>query len=153
VGPAVARICAATSVPRTPSSPPSLFLFTNGIWPGKVILYFSANLFTPSFSQMYYFISLYFSLVKELHFLHTPITGEFITPLPHSYHLHVLLTVLFSVCPLRPGPWFHFPQKLQGRIGRGMDRGGAIAYAPWIWRWIMLAIRMTPETIFNRVNL
>lgn len=45
------------------------------------------------------------------------------------------------------------PKQIAKHIHRAMDRGGAIVYGPAIWRWIMLAIRLTPEPIFNRVNL
>lgn len=54
---------------------------------------------------------------------------------------------------VRKGPLLASPQQIARSIRRAMDRGGAITYAPWIWRWIMLAIRVTPEPIFNRVNL
>ena len=54
---------------------------------------------------------------------------------------------------VRRGPLLASPQQIAKSIRHAMDRGGAIVYAPWFWRWIMLAIRMTPEAIFNRVNL
>jgi decaprenylphospho-beta-D-erythro-pentofuranosid-2-ulose 2-reductase len=40
-----------------------------------------------------------------------------------------------------------------GRGGRAADRGGPVVYAPWFWRWIMLAIRILPAAIFNRLDI
>ena len=34
-----------------------------------------------------------------------------------------------------------------------LDRGSAVAYIPWFWRWIMLVIRSVPSFIFNRMKL
>lgn len=45
------------------------------------------------------------------------------------------------------------PEGVAKAIRKAMDRGGSIVYAPFFWRWIMLAIRMTPQPIFNKVNL
>lgn len=43
------------------------------------------------------------------------------------------------------------------RVARGIDRairgGRSTAYVPWIWRWIMLVIRLIPEPIFIRMTL
>ncbi len=51
------------------------------------------------------------------------------------------------------GPLWAEPEAVAGSIVRAMDRGGPIVYAPWFWRWIMLAVRMTPAPIFNKINL
>jgi len=43
------------------------------------------------------------------------------------------------------------------RIGRSiyflMLSPRPVAYLPWYWRWIMLAVRQIPEPIFSRLNL
>ncbi|MEX0644335.1 MAG: SDR family NAD(P)-dependent oxidoreductase [Parvularculaceae bacterium] len=51
------------------------------------------------------------------------------------------------------GPLWAEPEAVAGSIVRAMDRGGPIVYAPWFWQWIMLAVRLTPAPIFNKVNL
>lgn len=42
-------------------------------------------------------------------------------------------------------------------VGRGvylaMLRPRDVAYIPWFWRWIMLVIRMIPESIFKKLKL
>ncbi len=51
------------------------------------------------------------------------------------------------------GPLWAEPEVAAESIIRAMQKGGPISYAPWFWRWIMLAIRLTPTPIFNKVNL
>lgn len=51
------------------------------------------------------------------------------------------------------GPLWAKPEGIAKTIRKAMDGGGPIIYAPFFWRWIMLAIRMTPQPIFNKVNL
>jgi len=38
------------------------------------------------------------------------------------------------------------------RVIRAIDRGDSVVYAPAIWRWIMLAIRLLPRFIMRRSN-
>lgn len=38
-------------------------------------------------------------------------------------------------------------------IRRAMERRQPIVYAPWFWRFVMLAIRATPSRLFDRVNI
>lgn len=51
------------------------------------------------------------------------------------------------------GPLWASADAAAEAIIRSMTRGGPIVYAPWFWRWIMLAVRVTPAAIFNKVNL
>ncbi|MDX2235634.1 MAG: SDR family NAD(P)-dependent oxidoreductase [Hyphomonadaceae bacterium] len=51
------------------------------------------------------------------------------------------------------GPLWATPAQAGAAIVKAMESGGAIVYAPWFWRWIMLAVRATPEVVFNKVNL
>ena len=53
----------------------------------------------------------------------------------------------------RSGPLWAEPETAAQTIFRAADRGGPIIYAPWFWRWVMLAIRMTPAALFNKVNI
>lgn len=52
------------------------------------------------------------------------------------------------------GPLWATPDDIGALVARVVGgSGGATVYGPWFWRWIMLAIRMTPTPIFNKVNL
>jgi len=35
---------------------------------------------------------------------------------------------------------------------RAIDRGTPVVYAPPIWRWVMLAIRLLPRAVMRRVR-
>lgn len=45
------------------------------------------------------------------------------------------------------------PASVARDIVSAIDRGRAVAYTPWFWRWIMLVIRHIPEFVFNRIKL
>jgi NAD(P)-dependent dehydrogenase (short-subunit alcohol dehydrogenase family) len=51
------------------------------------------------------------------------------------------------------GPLWAKPEGVAKAIRKAMDRSGPIVYAPFFWRFVMLAIRLTPQPIFNKVNL
>ena len=51
------------------------------------------------------------------------------------------------------GPLWATPAGLAPIIVAALERGGPVVYAPWFWRFVMLAIRLTPHAIFKRVNL
>ncbi|WP_339744297.1 SDR family NAD(P)-dependent oxidoreductase [uncultured Maricaulis sp.] len=51
------------------------------------------------------------------------------------------------------GPLWAQPDDIAQAVCRAIQSGGPVQYAPWFWRWIMLAIRATPAFIFNKVNL
>jgi decaprenylphospho-beta-D-erythro-pentofuranosid-2-ulose 2-reductase len=45
------------------------------------------------------------------------------------------------------------PEKAASKIWQAMRKGKQLIYVPWWWRWIMLAIRMTPSVIFRRLSI
>lgn len=51
------------------------------------------------------------------------------------------------------GPLWATPKQIAQDICRALDHGGPIVYAPGFWRFVMLAIRMTPNFVFKRINL
>ncbi len=51
------------------------------------------------------------------------------------------------------GPLWAEPEAVAKAIVKSMEKGGPIVYAPWFWRFVMLAIRVTPAFVFNKVNL
>lgn len=45
------------------------------------------------------------------------------------------------------------PKTIAKGIASGIEKRREVIYVPGIWRWIMLAIRHTPEMIFKRLNM
>ncbi|HWL39903.1 MAG TPA: SDR family oxidoreductase [Gemmatimonadaceae bacterium] len=45
------------------------------------------------------------------------------------------------------------PGKVARAIVKAIDSRRDVVYVPWIWRWIMLAIRAIPERFFKRMRL
>ena len=45
------------------------------------------------------------------------------------------------------------PEGIAKIIVKGLSQGGPNIYAPWFWKWVMLAIRLTPAPIFNKIDL
>jgi decaprenylphospho-beta-D-erythro-pentofuranosid-2-ulose 2-reductase len=54
---------------------------------------------------------------------------------------------------LKQGPLFAAPEKVARDIVKAMERKSCVLYTPWFWRWIMLVIKLIPETIFRRLKL
>jgi len=48
---------------------------------------------------------------------------------------------------------FATPEKVAADIIRAIKGGKSVLYTPWFWRWIMLIIKLIPETIFRRLKL
>lgn len=53
----------------------------------------------------------------------------------------------------RKGLLWATPERVAAIVRRAADKGGPVVYAPWFWRWIMLAIRLVPAPIFNRLDI
>lgn len=51
------------------------------------------------------------------------------------------------------GPLWASASAVAKGIHGAVDRGHDVVYLPWFWRFIMLAIRSTPEAIFKRLRL
>lgn len=45
------------------------------------------------------------------------------------------------------------PEEVGEKIVRALRRGADVAYVPWFWRLVMLAIRATPEGVRKRLQL
>lgn len=52
----------------------------------------------------------------------------------------------------RRGPLWAKPDRVAADIVRAIERRQAVLYTPWFWRWIMLAIRVTPRAVFYRTS-
>jgi len=53
----------------------------------------------------------------------------------------------------RGGMPFASPDTVARDILRAAERGRAVLYTPWFWRWIMLAIRAAPRALLHRTRL
>lgn len=54
---------------------------------------------------------------------------------------------------LRRNPLFAPPSRVAPPILRALDGGNGVAYVPWFWRWIMLAVRLLPTPILHRLRI
>ena len=54
---------------------------------------------------------------------------------------------------LPKGPLFASAETVGACTYRAMERGAAVVYAPFFWRFIMLIIQHIPESIFKRLKL
>jgi decaprenylphospho-beta-D-erythro-pentofuranosid-2-ulose 2-reductase len=53
-----------------------------------------------------------------------------------------------------PGLFLVAPPDYVGeRIVRALEKGRDVAYIPWFWRYIMLVLKLLPESIFKRLRL
>jgi decaprenylphospho-beta-D-erythro-pentofuranosid-2-ulose 2-reductase len=86
--------------------------------------------------------------------------SRYLEGLDHRFHAQGLRTV--CVKPgfvktsmtegLRPPPFAGDPDGVARAVLRGIDRGQAVVYAPPIWRWIMLVIRLLPRFVMRRIG-
>lgn len=53
----------------------------------------------------------------------------------------------------RSGWLWSSPEDVGRRIARLVRAKSAVHYAPWFWRWIMMAVRALPDPIFHRTAL
>lgn len=51
------------------------------------------------------------------------------------------------------GPLWAKPDAIAQVVRRAADKGGAVVYAPWFWRFILLIIRLLPEPVFHKSKL
>jgi decaprenylphospho-beta-D-erythro-pentofuranosid-2-ulose 2-reductase len=53
---------------------------------------------------------------------------------------------------LRPPPFAGEPDGVARVVLRAIDRGQPVVYAPAIWRWILLVIRLLPRFVMRRIG-
>ncbi len=51
------------------------------------------------------------------------------------------------------GPLWASPEQVAKGIVRALKKQTDITYLPWFWRYIMLVIKLVPETVFKRLGL
>jgi short-subunit dehydrogenase len=86
--------------------------------------------------------------------------SHYLTGLDHKFATAGLRTVLvkpgFVKTAMTAGlpvpPFAGEPEQVARRVVRALDRGTPVVYAPAIWRWVMLAIRMLPRAAMRRIG-
>jgi decaprenylphospho-beta-D-erythro-pentofuranosid-2-ulose 2-reductase len=53
---------------------------------------------------------------------------------------------------LRPPPFAGEADAVARRVLRALDRGAPVVYAPAVWRWVMVVIRLLPRAVMRRVG-
>ena len=86
--------------------------------------------------------------------------SRYLEGLDHKFHAQGLRTV--CVKPgfvktsmtegLRPPPFAGDPDGVARAVLRAIDRGRPVVYAPPIWRWVMLVIRLLPRFVMRRIG-
>ena len=54
---------------------------------------------------------------------------------------------------LKKGFLFASPERVARDIVKAIKNRKCVIYTPWFWRWIMLLIRLIPESLFRRLKL
>jgi short-subunit dehydrogenase len=80
--------------------------------------------------------------------------------LDHKFHEQGLRVLLVKpgfvktgmTAGLKPPPFAGEPRRVAERVLRALDRGDSLVYAPAIWRWIMLVIRLLPRWVMRRIG-
>ena len=53
---------------------------------------------------------------------------------------------------LKPPPFAGEPDDVARAVLKAIDKGTPEIYAPAIWRWVMLVIRMLPRAVMRRIE-
>lgn len=86
--------------------------------------------------------------------------SHYLTGLDHKFAAHGLRVVLVKPGFVKTGmtaglpvpPFAGEPEPVARRVVRALDRGTPVVYAPAIWRWVMLAIRLLPRAVMRRIG-
>jgi decaprenylphospho-beta-D-erythro-pentofuranosid-2-ulose 2-reductase len=86
--------------------------------------------------------------------------SAYLEALDHKYRSAGLLTV--TVKPgfvktdmtrgLRPPPFAGEPDAVAAQVVKAIERGKPVVYAPGIWAWVMLVIRLLPRFVMRKIN-
>lgn len=84
----------------------------------------------------------------------------YLTGLDHRFAAQGLKTILVKpgfvktgmVADLPPPPFAGEPEPVARVVLRAIDRGTPVVYAPAVWRWVMLVIRMLPRAVMRRIQ-
>jgi short-subunit dehydrogenase len=86
--------------------------------------------------------------------------SHYLEGIDHKFHAQGLRTVVVKpgfvktgmTAGLKPPPFAGEPDGVARVVLRAIDRGTPVVYAPPIWRWIMLVIRLLPRAVMRRIG-
>ena len=86
--------------------------------------------------------------------------SAYLEGLDHKYRSQGLVTVCVKpgfvktgmVAGLKPPPFAGEPEQVAKDVLAAIAKKEAVVYTPWIWRYIMLVIRMLPRAIMRKIN-
>ena len=86
--------------------------------------------------------------------------SHYLESLDHKFRAAGLVTICVKpgfvktgmTAGLSPPPFAGEPDPVARRVLRAIDAGKPLVYAPFIWRWIMLVIRLLPRAIMRRIG-
>jgi short-subunit dehydrogenase len=86
--------------------------------------------------------------------------SHYLEGIDHKFHAQGLRTVVVKpgfvktgmTAGLKPPPFAGDPDGVAQVVLRAIDRGTPVVYAPPIWRWIMLVIRLLPRAVMRRIG-
>ncbi len=86
--------------------------------------------------------------------------SRYLEALDHKFRAEGLITVCVKpgfvktsmTAGLDPPPFAGEPDAVAARVLKAIDRGWPEVYAPPMWRWIMLVIRLLPRFVMRRIG-
>jgi len=86
--------------------------------------------------------------------------SHYLEGLDHKFRAQGLRTVLVKpgfvktgmTAGLKPPPFAGEPEDVAHTVLKAIDRGTPEVYAPPIWRWMMLVIRLLPRAVMRRIG-
>lgn len=86
--------------------------------------------------------------------------SAYLEGLDHKFHEQGLRVVCVKpgfvktgmTAGLKPPPFAGEPEAVAADIVRAIDRGQPVVYTPWIWRWVMLVIRLLPRAVMRKIG-
>ena len=86
--------------------------------------------------------------------------SRYLEGLDHKFHaqgLHVVtvkpgFVKTAMTAALKPPPFAGEPDAVARLVLKAIDRGKPDVYAPGIWRWIMVVIRLLPRAVMRRIG-
>ena len=86
--------------------------------------------------------------------------AAYLEGLDHRYHQEGLEVICVKpgfvktgmTAGLEPPPFAGEPTAVAARVLRAIDRGTPVVYAPGIWRWILLVIKLLPRSVMRRIG-
>ncbi len=86
--------------------------------------------------------------------------SHYLESLDHKFQAQGLRTVCVKpgfvktamTAGLKPPPFAGEPEAVAKQVLRGLQRGTPVIYAPSIWRWVMLVIRLLPRFVMRKIG-